>query len=120
MPHKEFEPCYTSPGRIGRLVGSCKQACGQIVERLLRILQQELHMQRYHLAYLQSRLTVCHDLQVAVASGLVGGRTSSMVRMDAVTATMLDALDDLTAIDRMCASKGLPSSQGNLSIMPCR
>jgi hypothetical protein len=43
-----------------------------------------------------------------------------MVRMNAVIATMLDTLDDVTAVERMCARKGQLSSQGNLSIMPCR
>ena len=44
---------------------------------------------------------------------------SSKLHMNAIIATMLDTLDDATAVERMCASRRL-SSQGNLSIMPCR
>lgn len=52
--------------------------------------------------------------------GLSGPSKAPMVRMNAIIATMLDTLDDATAVERMCACKGQHSSHGNLSIMPCR
>jgi hypothetical protein len=56
----------------------------------------------------------------ALAPGLTESGMAPMVAMDAVIAAMLDTLDDVTAVERLCLAKGRPSSHGGLSILPCR